>query len=399
MVQFKYKNRKSQVTPEIMFGVGTIMFLFLLIAVFTLNYQIKLGEQEDYIEKRSECLKMTNLINSVYVSGPGTEVQTHTDFVITAFNGSIISVGGGVATSVGEEPIIAFLASEAGPTTREFYEQVNAQLDPDPDWYRVCFSDLGDPGCSSGVSGWMLTLIPNTIDDLMNNLDNYNTIYLEDSHISYQTDYIDRLSEWVSAGNALIISEHVMCRKGGATYASDSYRCNVDGTSNDQWNIFNVKLYQKDNAWGWSNHRTNVIVNDTDESIDLSIGDTLSFEERSYITNTNASGFKTIAKYINHHNLLDSINKPAVMYWDYGQGKIFYSADFNVNFIGVSEREYSNVLTNLISNAYYLIVRPEEGNEVTCHFSAFAPYGQVTGDIKIRNEDNYIILENVNQTQ
>jgi len=382
-----------------MLGVGTILFLFLLITVFTLNSQIKLHETEDYIIKRGECLKMANLINSVYINGPGTEVRTHTDFIITAYNGSQISVGEiGAIEESGNEPRIAFLASEAGPTSEEFYNRVNEDLDPDPDWYLSCFDDIGVPGCTGGASGWMASNIQYNIDDLMNNLSNYNTIYLEDAHIQYTTDYIERLSNWVQTGNALILSEHTMCRESTGTFSSNSYRCDVPGITEDVWDIFGVRLYEEDSAWGYTSSRTNVIVNDTDEAFDLVLGDQLSFEERSYLENINATNYKTIAKYIDSFRLRESRDKPAIAFWDYGNGKIFYFSDFQVNYMNLPGKSFSQVLVDLISIAYYLIIHPELNSDITCHFSAFAPYGQVYGDIIIKNEDNYIILENVHNS-
>nr|MBA4405478.1 hypothetical protein [Nanoarchaeum sp.] len=544
MVLFKYKNRKSQSTPEVMLGVGIIMFLFLLVAVFTLNHQIKLGETEDYIEKRSECLKIVNLINSVYISGPGTEVETHTDFLITAFNGSMVSVE--TLNSVeeyGDVPRIAFLASESGPTLQSFYDRVNLELDPDPDWYKNCFSDIGVSGCDQ--TPWMNTRINRTIHDLMNNLDNYNTIYLEDATLNYDhyaTDYINRLEDWVSEGNALILSEHVFCSESTyGPFSNTSYRCENALPLDNDWEMFGINLHQRfSDYYYFPSHQYNVVVENTNEAFDLAIGDQLSFEERPYVNNdvsttgyeaeslslnggyysssvcscsspsagrcarntgtsgtqanislnnfpettgeyeitirycdetddsgnpddysfyingnlnhtwqsTNGYGsgeiwreetfnlnlnsgdnlkisgirssntgtrvdwidlnplsegldneFTVIARYRNSSYMSDSRNQPAIAYWNYGEGKIFYFGDFYVNYINIPTKQFSQVLVDLISVAYYMVAHPERESDITCHFSAFAPYQQVFGDIKIKNENNYIILENVNETQ
>jgi len=537
MEQFKLINqRKGQATPGLMLGIGTIMLLFLLIIVFTVNYQIKLQEQEDYIVKRSECLKLANLINSVYINGPGTQIKTNTDFLITTFNTSQISVEDINTINTTDPPIIAFLASEAGPTTYEFYEQVNAALDPDPDWYKVCFSDIGSSAsCSGSGTSWMETYIPNNLSQLMDHLYDYNTIYLEDPTIYYTTDYMERLETWTAAGNALILSEHVMCRDTDGSFGSTSYRCDVD--NNDNWDVFGVTLHQRGNAYYYPN-QYNVLVNNTNEAFDLVVGDRLSFEERPFLTeddltdeyeaesltlangyssstscecsspsggrcarhggtvgvegtitqnsfpedsgeyevtirycdetddlghqdsytlyldgnpvhtwqSTNGVGsgriwreetavininssdqiriggrrgssssyarvdkidfrsteqpdyeFTTIAVYRNSSNLGDSRNQAAIAFWDYGGGKIFYFGDFLVNYINIPEKEFSDVLVDLISVAYYLVYHPEQDSDITCHFSAFAPYQQVTGDIYIKNQNNFIIIENVEE--
>jgi hypothetical protein len=409
MVQYKLKSRKGQVTPGMMLGVGTVLLLFLLITVFTINQQIKLHEQEDYINKRSECLKLANLINTIYISGPGTEIKTHTDYLITTFNTSQISVEDLSSVNETVQPQIAFLASEAGPTTYEFYRQVNESL-PDADWYKTCFDDsyLGGPGCSWGDTEWMDSEITLTIHDLMNNLENYNTLYLEDATMNYDhyaEEYIRKLENWTNEGNALILSEHVLCTESSGSFSNESYRCS-GGDRDDTWEIFDVELNQKfGTAWGFPN-QANVVVNDTDESFDLVTGDQLSFEERSYLDGKNATGFKSVAKYLEGPTgwyclfryrdwscLGDSINETAVAYWDYGEGKVFYFADFQVEYINIPDKEFSNVLVDLISVAYYLIYHPESNSDIVCHFSAFAPYQQITGDITIKNQDNFIIIE------
>ena len=76
-------NRKAQVAPELMLGIGIIMTLFILITIFAVNKQIEVREVEDYINQRNECLKLANVINSLYINGPGTSVRLETDYYVT----------------------------------------------------------------------------------------------------------------------------------------------------------------------------------------------------------------------------------------------------------------------------------------------------------------------------
>jgi len=537
-------NHKGQIAPAILMGAGIILLIFTFIIIFVINQQSELRDTEDFLEKRNECFKIANLINSVYIAGHGAQVQTTTNYIITIYNYSQIHVGNVASIEeIGMIPKIAFLASEAGASTEEFYNQVNEQLDPDPVWYKVCFSDMEGPGCSYQESEWINDEIDLTINDLMNNLDDYNTIYLEDPTMYYGNNYIELLEDWVSQGNALILSEHVMCRDTGGNGCPTCYQCG-EINNDDEWEIFGVKLNQESSAWGWDyyppyNFYTNVIVNDSDESFDLIIGDELCFEERSYIENQidqnlyeaenlelyngyssatsctcsspsngecarhrgsvgneaivvlsnfqNPSGqyqvvvrycdesddgghpdeytlyvngnpvnswqssngygsgqiwveestdltlstgdeisvgaikggsstyarldwidiislgetenqFKTIARYKDYYQLGDSRNQPAIAYWDYGDGKVFYFGDFQVEYINLPEKDFSVVLANLISTAYYLVAHPGEDWGVSCYFSAFSENNQVYGDIVIRNENNNVIIENASSS-
>ncbi|MCD4759657.1 hypothetical protein K8R33_02125 [archaeon] len=390
------KNHKGQATPGLLIGVGIILFTFLLIAIFATNQQRELYDMEDYIEKRSECLKIANLINSVYIAGPGTEVRTTTNFLITTFNSSLISVEGlEELEEYGDIPRIAFLASGMGPTTIEFYNQVNAELDPDPAWYKTCFTDVSG-GTDCGVEGtaWINPTIENDIHNLMEHLDNYNTIYLEDPTMNsdhYADEYIQLLGEWVSQGNALILSEHVFCSKSWlpGNFSNTSRWCNADNTHE----MFDVTLYQAGTWVTGYPSQPNVVVDVTDEAFSLAEGDQLSFEEAPYLANINATGFTQIA----HHTNIGppSNNGIAIAYWEYGDGKNFYFADFLVNYTSDPEKEFSEVLIDLISTAYYLVAHPEQGGDVTCYFSAVTGYKQLYGDILIKNENGLVILENV----
>jgi hypothetical protein len=394
---YKLRNHRAQVTPGFFLGIGIIMFLFILVLIFSNNQEIKLNEKRIDVEKSNECLKLANLINGVYINGPGTEITTTTDFLITTFNNSQISVEDIASIEEGGVlPSIAFLASEAGPSSIDFYNQVNEDISPD--WYKVCFSSLDGEGCSWGGTSWLDSIEP-TFDDLMDNLDNYNTIYLEDPTIYYATDYIERLENWVSEGNALILSEHIMCReRSWGSYDNTSHRCNPPGSNNDVWDIFGMRLHQTDTVWGYPNNY-NVVVNDTDEAFGFVLGDQLSFEEGCYFENLDAENIKVVAKYRDYWRVGSSRrNQPAIAFWEYGDGKIFYFADFQVEYINVPEREFSEVLVDLISVAYYLIVHPEANSDTTCYFSAFAPYQVIYGDIIIKNQNDYIFIENVNSS-
>ena len=46
-----------------------------------------------------------------------------------------------------------------------------------------------------------------------------------------------------------------------------------------------------------------------------------------------------LARYKDDDELDDSRNEPAIAYWDYGEGKIFYFGDFQVNYINIPGKE------------------------------------------------------------
>ena len=371
------------------------MALFLLISIFVVNKQIDLGDRKDHIEKRGECLKIANLINSAYISGDGTEVLVSSDYVITTFNSSIISIED-LSDEMSNENI-AILVSESGPSTEAFYNDVNSILNID--WYKVCFSDFGAEGCDSEGAEW-LENIENNLSDLIANLNSYTTIYMEDPHIQYSTDYIEKLENWTSKGNSLILSRNIMCReKSSGEYPLDSYQCNIDGAYNqDNWDIFDITLSQRTGAWFWPND-WNVEVVESDQAFSLFPGDKLSFKNRNFITPTWGENFKSIAVYRNEscfgmfQCLSDSSAMPSIATWDIGNGKIYYIGGFEANFINPPSNEFRDTLINLISVAYDITILPKKDTSITCTVASKTYYQQISGDFKIKNNNNVIELE------
>ena len=83
---------KGQVAIEGMMSIGIILLLFLIIFAFTFERRVELIKTENYLNKRQECLKFSNLISSVYTAGDGTIMNASTTYVISVFKQGIISV-------------------------------------------------------------------------------------------------------------------------------------------------------------------------------------------------------------------------------------------------------------------------------------------------------------------
>jgi len=85
-------KNKAQISMEFLFGIGFLLFLFLIISAFVLNRTIELNALKDFVEKKNECFKVANFINSVYVGGDGTEINFKSDYIITLLESSSISI-------------------------------------------------------------------------------------------------------------------------------------------------------------------------------------------------------------------------------------------------------------------------------------------------------------------
>ena len=509
--------KKAQVSIEIITLIGLLVVFYIIINVISQSKKLEISNTETFLEKRNECLKLSNLISSVYASGDGTLINTTTSYVLTIYNTTYIGIRN-LENATEVKTSIAILASEAGETTQTFYDVANQQLRPN--WYKNCFSDIDQSGCQSSGDDVNYSLISANLSDLIcNDLNKYNVIYLEDPHLQDNATcgnktYLTKIQDWVSAGNSLITAEHIMCREqSSGSYASTSYRCNPSGYNSDIWTVFSNKLHQQGGSFG--NGVTVTANPDPTFFPDLNLNDKFDFEENSYVeqggevkkesesmslvggfTSTSScicnspsngncirhEGSTIIAAnatwvsnitgtyelsvnycgendgddnwtfyknnqlidnwltsggepnwetrtiqnfYINSGDTIklscdrgtsnsycrsdyikftpvnqsfnvvgkyDADLEPAILYWNYGSGKVFYFGDFQV---ASAQNQYSQIISEVIKGAYSLLLNPKLGEEICSLQSNIDSVGEFSGNIMIRNSNNRIILKNV----
>ncbi|MBN2368816.1 hypothetical protein JXC34_07370, partial [Candidatus Woesearchaeota archaeon] len=84
----------------------------------------------------------------------------------------------------------------------------------------------------------------------------------------------------------------------------------------------------------------------------------------------------------------DADSKPAIVYWNYGAGKVFYFGDFQVE--PSKQNAYSEMLADLIERAYFVTVTPAKG-EISCSYTGeLFTIGQFSRNIEIKNLDNKV---------
>ncbi len=85
-------TRKSQVTVEFLFAVVFILFVFLLLLGFIFQRSSELTDTKDFLDKKSDCLRISSLISSVYSGGDGTSANVKTDYRVTIHDSNRIAV-------------------------------------------------------------------------------------------------------------------------------------------------------------------------------------------------------------------------------------------------------------------------------------------------------------------
>ncbi len=353
--------------------IVAISVLFLVImGVLALNVD-RIKETKNLsplLEKKTECNKAADIFTSIYTAGDGASAIAHFDNLITIENKSSIFVQD-FREVIQTPQRYAFMASDCGPTSESFFDDISEQLNTDN--YGMC-SDCYGNGCPS----WFASKgIGDDVGELMANIDDYNVLYLEDPTLDYR-QYKSTLEEWVSKGNALVLSEHVFCRYN--KWAWNDYECNYAEGKGDKWEAFDVEFNQKGGSYGYVAE-----VIQEDEAYDLTLGERIDLEEESFIDNINATGYTVIAEYTN--------GRDAISYWSYGEGRVYYFGDFQVHMLTYPSKSFSDVIINLVEVAYSILI-PGQYGDTSCTMPVEVYDAQFTGDVLIKNEDGIIRIEN-----
>lgn len=83
--------KKSQISLELLFVIGFVIFVFIILLAFTMERRYEMGKLEITFKEKAECYKLSNLISGVYNSNSGTGlIETlKYDVEIDADEGSI----------------------------------------------------------------------------------------------------------------------------------------------------------------------------------------------------------------------------------------------------------------------------------------------------------------------
>ncbi|MBW2989813.1 hypothetical protein KY358_05860 [Candidatus Woesearchaeota archaeon] len=106
--------KKSQVSMEFLFAIGIIFFVFLLVLGFTVSRSKELSDSEEELSRREECLLISSLITSAFVSGDGTAIN-----VSLSYNSTINTTGRSFSyKEVDVEGVRCLLQANDVPTVR-----------------------------------------------------------------------------------------------------------------------------------------------------------------------------------------------------------------------------------------------------------------------------------------
>ena len=72
--------RKAQVSMELIIMISILLIMFISISIYSFNKKNEIKATEDYLDRKDNCLKISNLISETYIGGDGTNVVTKSEY-------------------------------------------------------------------------------------------------------------------------------------------------------------------------------------------------------------------------------------------------------------------------------------------------------------------------------
>ena len=106
-------RKKSQASVEFLLAVGFILVIFFFLLWLISERRAELRATEQRIAERGLCLKISNLINSIFLNGDGSRIDIETDYQAQISNRTII---------VGPDKVrCGFITQDVYNATYEFF--------------------------------------------------------------------------------------------------------------------------------------------------------------------------------------------------------------------------------------------------------------------------------------
>ncbi|MEK6840108.1 MAG: hypothetical protein AABX72_04135 [Nanoarchaeota archaeon] len=71
-------SRRAQISIEVIYSIGVMLVIFLILTGVSFSWRLQFSHTDEYLQKRDECLRLSNYIASVAIGGPGTYANVYT---------------------------------------------------------------------------------------------------------------------------------------------------------------------------------------------------------------------------------------------------------------------------------------------------------------------------------
>lgn len=70
-------SQRAQISIEVIYSIGVMLVIFLILTGVSFSWRLQYSHTDEYLQKRDECLRLSNYIASVAIGGPGTYASVY----------------------------------------------------------------------------------------------------------------------------------------------------------------------------------------------------------------------------------------------------------------------------------------------------------------------------------
>ncbi len=113
--------KRGQISIEIMYSVGVLLVIFLILSYATFNRKVEIERTRETVDKRSDCIMISNALNRVASLGEGYSSTFKTVYNFDIFDTGLIIVGDIDDTGPKEIEIVCSFSGVLNQTSYEDY--------------------------------------------------------------------------------------------------------------------------------------------------------------------------------------------------------------------------------------------------------------------------------------
>ena len=108
--------KKGQISVEVMYSVGIMIIIFIILSGISFNRKMEIIKLDDFLNKKNECLHLSDVITGVHASGDRTTAIVNIKYVTDVFNTGAIEVKDATTTPTSVEASCTFHGSLITPS-------------------------------------------------------------------------------------------------------------------------------------------------------------------------------------------------------------------------------------------------------------------------------------------
>ncbi len=99
-------TRKGQISIEMMFSIGVMLFIFILLAGVTFEKKVTVERLRESINKQNDCYVIANAFGRVSALGDGYSVTFKSIYIFDIFDNGLVMISDELGVVDGEQEIV-----------------------------------------------------------------------------------------------------------------------------------------------------------------------------------------------------------------------------------------------------------------------------------------------------